>query len=205
MRLVCNQHRPVPNPVYNGMDLEWFQGRYCKLAFPEEKGDGFEYMWVKVTGLAESPDEELRGELVGKRRGSHGAGLHAFPGGHLDSSDHSLWSCGEREVLEETGMVVRCFSPDHYREDLFTTFDVLGDNKVYVTPYLVADFLHGGEHTKKGDQEFVRPLEDKCEAWEWVTLDRLVELVRTDEQKVWIPLPQVVFYLKQMWGVYNVC
>ncbi len=139
--------------------------------------------------------------LIGKRKGSHGAGLYAFPGGHLDFTDLSLWSCGEREVLEETGMVVRCFSPDHYREDLFTTFDILDKNgtKVYVTPYLVADYLHGGEQIKKGDRELVRPLEDKCESWEWVSLDRLVELVRTDEQKTWIPLSQVIFYLKQMW------
>jgi 8-oxo-dGTP diphosphatase len=145
--------------------------------------------------------------LIGLRQGSHGEGLYAFPGGHLDPEDTSLWSCGEREVMEETGMLVKCFSPDHFRQELFTTFDILSEDgqKVYVTPYLVAEYLHGGEQIKKGDKERVRPLEDKCEYWEWVTLDALVELMRQekefdDAQQSWIPLQQVLFYLKQMWG-----
>ena len=140
--------------------------------------------------------------LVGKRKGSHGEGLYAFPGGHLDADDNSLWHCGEREVLEETGMMVKCFSPDHFRQELFTTFDILSEDgqKVYVTPYLVAEYLHGGQQIKDGDRELVKPLEDKCEFWEWVTLDQLVALIKDDKQKTWIPIQQVLFYLKQMWS-----
>jgi 8-oxo-dGTP pyrophosphatase MutT (NUDIX family) len=63
--------------------------------------------------------------LVGQRKGSHGEGLWAFPGGTIEPTDKSLKSCGEREVFEETGIICNIFNPDHYREDLFTTYDIL--------------------------------------------------------------------------------
>ncbi len=60
----CERHRQLPNPVYNGMSLDWFRGRFCKLAFPGATDpERKEYMWVKVTGLAETEGEELRGTL----------------------------------------------------------------------------------------------------------------------------------------------
>lgn len=147
--------------------------------------------------------------LVGERTGSHGEGSLAFPGGHVDHADAftthpngGLAACGEREVLEETGIICRVFSPDHYRLDLFTTFDILSEDKqkVYVTPYLVADYLHGGTLIKRGDKEMVQPLEpQKCKGWQWVSLDELATMVSSDKQKTWIPIHQVLFYLKQLW------
>jgi len=149
--------------------------------------------------------------LVGERIGSHGEGVHAFPGGHLDHADalkpHPLGGlgvCAEREVLEETGMIVRAFSPDHFRPDLFTTFDILSEDgqKVYVTPYIIADYLHGGTLIKHGDKEMVQPLEPKkCKGWQWVTLDELAAMVSSEKQKTWIPIHQVLFYLKQHWRI----
>tara|TARA_Y100000034_G_scaffold42710_2_gene52279 strand:- start:2461 stop:2946 length:486 start_codon:yes stop_codon:yes gene_type:complete len=139
--------------------------------------------------------------LVGKRKGSHGEGVYAFPGGHLDFSDPSMKLSGEREVFEETGIVCNVFNPDHYREELFTTFDILSTDgqKVYITAYLVADYLHGGKQIQDGGKEMVEPQEDKCEMWYWVTLDELVQLVQGDTAKTWIPINQVLYYLKQLW------
>lgn len=147
--------------------------------------------------------------LVGERTGSHGEGVYAFPGGHLDYTDAAvphplggLGVCAEREVFEETGMIVRVFSPDHFRSDLFTTFDILSEDgqKVYVTPYMVAEYLHGGTQMKEGDKEMVLPLEpNKCKGWHWVTLDQLASMVKSEKQKQWIPVPQVLYYLKQLW------
>lgn len=95
--------------------------------------------------------------LVGERCGSHGAGVLAFPGGHLDHDDGSLKRCGEREVFEEIGMIVNVYQPDHYREELFTTFDILSEDgqKVYVTAYLVADYLQGGVTMPGSDFDFI--------------------------------------------------
>lgn len=149
--------------------------------------------------------------LIGERTGSHGEGAYAFPGGHLEHSDalkpHPLGGlgvCAEREVREETGIICRAFSPDHFRYDLFTTFDILSEDgqKVYVTPYIIAEYLQGGTKFMDGDKEMVLPLEPKkCKGWQWVTLDELASMVVSDEQKTWIPIHQVLYYLKQLWRV----
>lgn len=147
--------------------------------------------------------------LVGERQGSHGAGVIAFPGGHLDPEDcrngllvgrTGLWVCGERETFEETGMVVQCISIDHYREAVFTTSDILSEDgtSVYMTCYLLADYLHGGKQIRKNGKEMVEPTEpDKCKMWYWVTIDELIERIKTDKQRQWIPLNRVIKYLKE--------
>lgn len=139
--------------------------------------------------------------LVGKRKGSHGEGRIAFPGGHIDPKDGTLKRCGEREVLEETGMFVNVYPPDHYREELFTTFDILSEDgkKVYVTAYLIADYLYGGTEVVRGDEKYIEPLEpDKCDWWKWVTLNELAQMIQDEVDESWIPIRKVLYYLKQM-------
>lgn len=144
--------------------------------------------------------------LVGERTGSHGEGCFAFPGGHLEYSDattpHKIGGfgvCAEREVLEETGMIVKAISPDGIRSDLFSTFDILSEDgtKIYVTPYVLAEYLSGGISTIKDGQESVLPLEPKkCKWWKWVTIEELVKMVNSNKQKTWIPIDQVSYYLE---------
>jgi 8-oxo-dGTP diphosphatase len=146
--------------------------------------------------------------LVGERIGSHGEGVYAFPGGHLEYTDvlkhhpiGGLGFCAEREVLEETGMIVRAYSPDNFRSDLFTTFEILSDNsqQIYVTPYIIAEYLHGGT---VGDDGMIKPLEPKkCKGWRWITLDEIAAMETSDSQKTWIPVHQVLYYLKQLWRI----
>lgn len=133
--------------------------------------------------------------LVGQRKGSHGAGVYAFPGGHIDEGDTSLKQAGEREVMEETGIHCEVILPDGMRDDLFTTFDILSKDgtKRYVTTYLLAEYIGGGkfldEFTVEGREK------DKCEKWIWVTLPQLIPLVEQSGDAAWIPLPKVLHYL----------
>ena len=154
----------------------------------------------------------LKGEkvLVGERTGSHGEGFFCFPGGHTEFEDFqkphpcgALGVCGEREVEEETGITCNVFSLDGFRPELFTTGDILSEDglKAYVTPYLIARYLHGGTCQIQNGKEIIAPREPhKCKGWQWLTLEELVTLVTSEKQKTWIPIQHVCFYLKQFWG-----
>lgn len=75
-----------------------------------------------------------------------------------------------------------------------TTFDILSEDgqKIYVTSYLLADHLQG-EPVLKEPQ--------KCSGWAWVSLEGLASLVKSEDQRAWIPVQQVIFYLNQIWGI----
>ena len=62
--------------------------------------------------------------LLGKRKGSHGAGEYSWPGGHFEYME-SFEQCAKREVMEETGMEIqnvrflrllnlKDYAPKHY-------------------------------------------------------------------------------------------
>lgn len=144
--------------------------------------------------------------LAGRRIGSHGAGALCFPGGHIELNDKSMKTCGEREVFEETGIICDVISIDGHREELFTTYDILSENKDkrYVTPYLLAKYLYGGDqfYDEEAKLDAVAPNEpDKCECWHWYSLEELSKTVYSDPQsKVWIPINQVIYYLTKYWN-----
>ena len=93
--------------------------------------------------------------LLGKRRGSHGEGEYAWPGGHMRYME-SFEKCAKREVKEETGVDIenvrflrlynlKEYAPKHYAD--------IG---------LLADW-------KKGSPRVMEP--DKSESWGWYDLD----------------------------------
>ena len=95
--------------------------------------------------------------LLGKRKGSHGEGEYAFPGGHLEYME-SFESCARREVMEEVGIeienvrFVRVANIQHYAP------------KHYIHIGLAAEW-------KKGEPKICEP--EKCEGWDWYDLDHL--------------------------------
>ncbi|HSX22555.1 MAG TPA: NUDIX domain-containing protein [Gaiellaceae bacterium] len=95
--------------------------------------------------------------LLGKRRGSHGEGEYATPGGHLEHGE-SFAACAAREVMEETGLqigamrflrVLNCvsYAPKHYIDVAFAA------------------------EWKAGEPEVREP--DKVERWDWYDPDDL--------------------------------
>ncbi len=61
------------------------------------------------------------------RKGSHGAGTYALPGGHLEFGE-GFEQCGAREVLEETGI------------------DLTGNLKSIQLAYATSDLIDGSKH-----------------------------------------------------------
>lgn len=94
--------------------------------------------------------------LMGKRKGSHGAGTWSFPGGHLEWNE-TVAKCAAREVEEETGLIVSFngFSKLTYTNDVFTT-----EGKHYITLYVEAEW-------PGGEARIMEP--NKCEEWRWVS------------------------------------
>jgi len=97
--------------------------------------------------------------LFGKRKGSHGEGEYAFPGGHLDYME-TIEDCAKRETFEETGIEIQNIR-----------FQFLAN----VHKYKPKHYLHIGviADYKSGEVQLKEP--DKCENWNWYSLDNLSE------------------------------
>lgn len=95
--------------------------------------------------------------LLGKRKGAHGAGQYASPGGHLEHLE-TFAACAAREVFEETGcrigpvrflrvMNITQYAPRHYIDIAFA-----------------ADWLSGEPAVREPD---------KIDGWGWYSLAQL--------------------------------
>jgi len=115
--------------------------------------------------------------LMGKRKGSHGAGTWSFPGGHLEWNE-TAGSCAARELLEETGIRI---DPLTFKKLTFTNDVFSVESKHYITLYMEAPW--NGEEP--------RVLEPgKCDRWAWFAvppepLFLPVENLLADGFKLW--------------------
>jgi len=96
--------------------------------------------------------------LVGKRKGSHGAGTWALPGGHLEPGE-SFETCCKREVLEETGLIINNINPVFFTNDVFHE-----EGLHYITLFFEGDY-------QSGEPIIAEPR--NCEEWRWVSLDHI--------------------------------
>ncbi len=100
--------------------------------------------------------------LLGKRKGAHGEGSWAFPGGHLEFNE-SLEDCAKREVAEETGITIKNIRKFTYTNDIFPQ-----EGKHYITCYVLADY-------DSGEVKIMEP--NKCEKWDWFEWNKFPEPV----------------------------
>lgn len=92
--------------------------------------------------------------LLGKRRGAHGAGTWALPGGHLDPGE-TIAACAIREVMEETALSVTSIKHAGFTDDYFVQ-----ESRHYITL-----FVESAQEEFSGEPENCEP--DRCEAWHW--------------------------------------
>ena len=99
--------------------------------------------------------------LLGKRKGSHGAGTWAFPGGHLEYGE-SVEDCGKRELLEETNIDLKNLVPisNGFTNDIFED-----EKKHYITLYHVYNLDHIIE------PKLMEP--NKCYEWKWIDIHNI--------------------------------
>lgn len=97
--------------------------------------------------------------LLGQRKGSHGAGDWAFPGGHLEFKE-TVEECVKRELLEEANITALSIKQGPW------TNNIIDEHKHYVTLFMYVDAF-------EGEPELMEP--NKCLGWEWFTLDKLPE------------------------------
>lgn len=95
--------------------------------------------------------------LFGKRKGSHGAGEYAFPGGHLEYLE-SFEDCAQRELKEECGIDV-----------VNIRFQFLAN----VLKYAPKHYVHVGllADWSAGEPMVLEP--EKLESWGWYEFDKL--------------------------------
>lgn len=95
--------------------------------------------------------------LLGKRKGAHGAGEYAGPGGHLEYLE-SIEECAKRETREETGMEIT-----NVRFLCVTNLKKYAP-KHYIDIGVAADWV-------SGEPQVLEP--EKLERWDWYDLDSI--------------------------------
>ncbi|MBI3335690.1 MAG: NUDIX domain-containing protein [Candidatus Portnoybacteria bacterium] len=94
--------------------------------------------------------------LLGKRKGSHGAGFYSVPGGHMEWGE-SFADTVRREMREETGLEVKDIR-------LVCVLNNIVEGKHYVNVDFACEVI-------KGEPKLCEPA--KCEGWGWYDINAL--------------------------------
>lgn len=102
--------------------------------------------------------------VFGRRKGSHGAGTWALPGGHLELYE-SFEECARREALEETGLELK-----DVRFLTATNSSRIDGSQHYVTIFMVSTLFDPSSQPR-----LLEP--NKCDGWEWIRWETMLAWV----------------------------
>lgn len=123
-------------------------------------------------------DESLNRIYCGIRKGSHGAGSLALPGGHLEM--YESWSgCARREIHEEMGISIDNVEFCHATNDI-----MLSEHKHYVTVFMKSTCTPGATPRN------MEP--EKCQGWKAYSWQELKDIHEQDGSKLFGPLAKLV-------------
>lgn len=134
---------------------------------------------VGVSCIILSPNKQ-GAVLVGKRKGSHGAGKWAPPGGHVELGEAWETTCA-RELAEETGLQI----PQCQFHFITATNDPAIDGNIekhYITLFLTATIPDGAA------AQITNAEPDKCEGWVWMPWVDLCAIAETAPDTLFDPL-----------------
>ena len=134
---------------------------------------------VGVGVLVLDPENPSR-VICGIRKGSHGAGTLALPGGHLELYE-SWQDCAKREVLEECDLRLE----DDIQFGHVTNDPMPAEKKHYVTIFMLAKCVATDPPQTPTNME-----PDKCEEWKSFSWKELLEWQANG--KLFGPLNQLV-------------
>lgn len=93
--------------------------------------------------------------IFGRRKGSHGQGTWALPGGHLELHE-SFEDCARREIQEETNLELA-----NVRFMTAVNSPRIDGTKHYITIFMTAELAD-----PEAQPQLLEP--NKCEGWEWI-------------------------------------
>lgn len=114
-----------------------------------------------LAGVAVIVFKDVDQILLGQRKGSHGEGEWALPGGRLEPGEDPA-KCAIRELEEETGIKKQIYEVDICRSFPFSS--TITGGEPWLTLYYVTD---------NGNQEPKLMEPDKCFEWKWFFIDDL--------------------------------
>ncbi|KAH8905694.1 hypothetical protein BR93DRAFT_968933 [Coniochaeta sp. PMI_546] len=112
--------------------------------------------------------------ILGRRKGSLGAGQWGFPGGHLEFGE-SYFECAEREALEETGLKIKA------TKVLAIASSVFDSEHHYITI-----FVQCKQENPNDQPQVLEP--EKCHGWELMSWDDLRSIVAQGQEDLFLPI-----------------
>ncbi|KAK4225186.1 NUDIX hydrolase domain-like protein [Podospora fimiseda] len=136
----------------------------------------------RVAVIAIIQDEEGR-VCTGRRIGPLGGGTLTWPGGHVEFGE-DIFTCVERETLEETGLAIKAVKVIGVTNDFFP--DNRQPEKLW--KHYISIFVECVQENPAQKPQRMEP--NKCEGWAWMGLEELKALALSEEglKEVFLPV-----------------